>query len=415
MHGSDKKRVLAAISKLGGTVTAADIAVDTGLSPDAATHELNVIAGETGGRLQVSQTGGIAYSFQPGFAGRYLLRGCRLFVERIVHRATTIAYSLVRMSFGLGLLLSLGIIAIILSPSVIEDLVDTGISMLLSGGGGKKTTSKSSQKTRAKKDAKSGTTRDKMRRDIVLLLEKCFSFLFGDADPTVELDEKRWHEIGMLIRSNNFALVADQLAPFTGSNDDSAVLPVLIHFNGKPEVTDSGNIIYVFSALQSVSATTKAQERRSEFFEEPRWVFSKYSEKELLLVHQLAAANFLAGWGLWIYTLVDNHWHWPPMWMAVLVLYGTAFIAWPLSRFRVIEKRNAAIASRNEQRSQLALQLHKPDERLSKKLTEAEGFKLEATPVDDGSIIYSTDKDALDQPDDLSEQFDRMGQPDSRS
>ena len=54
-------------------------------------------------------------------------------------------------------------------------------------------------------------------------------------------------------------MTAEQLAPYTGAdptNEDGA-LPALVRFNGTPEVTDDGHILYTFPALQVSAAGHK--------------------------------------------------------------------------------------------------------------------------------------------------------------
>ena len=63
----EKKIVLKAIDELGRRVTPADISAKTGLPVLAASAELNRIASETGGHLEVANTGDIAYKFDPGY------------------------------------------------------------------------------------------------------------------------------------------------------------------------------------------------------------------------------------------------------------------------------------------------------------------------------------------------------------
>ena len=54
--------------------------------------------------------------------------------------------------------------------------------------------------------------------------------------------------VAQLIRNQGGVVTAEQLAPYTGAdpkNEDGA-LPVLVRFNGFPEVTDEGFILVHF-------------------------------------------------------------------------------------------------------------------------------------------------------------------------
>ena len=80
-------------------------------------------------------------------------------------------------------------------------------------------------------------------------LESVFSFLFGDGNPNYNLEEKRWQDIGAVIRNNQGAITAEQIAPYldnvTSLNQETEdyILPVLARFNGYPQVSPEGNLI----------------------------------------------------------------------------------------------------------------------------------------------------------------------------
>src|SRR6516162_5472934 len=230
---AEKSEVIAAITKLGGSVTAADVATETGLSPDRATQNLNLIASETGGRLQVSKDGNIAYSFQPGFAGKYLSHGLQLIVLNVLKRVFQIGYFLLRISFGLGLMLSLGVVLLFTMPSLLGDIFSAEIGGLFGKEGKKKTRKKASSKAQSEQL----TVRAKASSQFKTLSDfslKCFSFLFGDGNPNEHLDDERWRLIARKIRAKGYAVTSDELSPYTGKkpDDEDAVLPVLVRFVG---------------------------------------------------------------------------------------------------------------------------------------------------------------------------------------
>mmetsp|Transcript_11833 Transcript_11833/g.17387 ORF Transcript_11833/g.17387 Transcript_11833/m.17387 type:complete len:395 (+) Transcript_11833:817-2001(+) len=108
-------------------------------------------------------------------------------------------------------------------------------------------------------------------------LESTFSYIFGDGDPNNGLEEKRLQLAANVIRENNGAVTAEQLAPFCdeipepnlGSDspyvDEAFVLPIVTKLGGEPRVTDDGDIIYVFDDLQvSVATSDSSRSVRSE-------------------------------------------------------------------------------------------------------------------------------------------------------
>ncbi len=91
--------------------------------------------------------------------------------------------------------------------------------------------------------------------------------MFGDGNPNARLKEDRWQYIAQLIRANGGVVTAEQLAPYTDADpkNEDGVLPVLVRFDGRPEVTDSGNIVYLFPSLQ-ISAATAQQSGLPPFY-----------------------------------------------------------------------------------------------------------------------------------------------------
>lgn len=96
--------------------------------------------------------------------------------------------------------------------------------------------------------------------------ESVFSYIFGDGNPNLGLEERRLSLAAEMIRRNNGAVTADQLAPYADSPDpdesddayvdESFVLPLVTQLNGEPQVTEDGDIVYVFQDLQ-VSASSQ--------------------------------------------------------------------------------------------------------------------------------------------------------------
>lgn len=103
-------------------------------------------------------------------------------------------------------------------------------------------------------------TPDRPRRDPeeMGLLESIFSYVFGDGNPNQGLEEQRLQLVAQMIRDNNGAVTAEQLAPYcdapdpdssstTSSDrqyiDESFVLPIVSQLDGQPRVTEEGDIV----------------------------------------------------------------------------------------------------------------------------------------------------------------------------
>jgi hypothetical protein len=94
-------------------------------------------------------------------------------------------------------------------------------------------------------------------------LESVFSYVFGDGNPNVGLSERQLSLAADYIRSQGGAVIAEQLAPFlaepppTQSSsayvNEGFVLPIVTQLNGEPQVTENGDIVYVFDELQTTT------------------------------------------------------------------------------------------------------------------------------------------------------------------
>lgn len=407
---AEKKKVIEAIGELGRRVTAADVATKTGLPLLTVNRTLNEVASETGGHLQVGTTGDIAYSFHPGFSQAYLAQGITLAFAKAAKFIWQLAFYLLRISFGVILILSLIFIVTII------------LTFFLRGG----------DRRRDYDDDPGGFGFSHMIFDYIVIRDmlawstasrpvvyqydrptvrrqhhsnfflNCFSFLFGDGNPNEGLDEKRWQLIAKAIRKNNNVMTAEQLAPYTGADpkDEDAVLPILVRFNGNPEVTEKGNIVYVFPEMQT-GAATAFDTAPPAYLQEFPWRFTNMTPGALAPVILVASLNFGLAWLLWGFLAAG-----PPTGilkvMNVLVIYGTLFIAIPLARLGINFFRNQRIQERNLKRYQLAQITANPEPELATKLLEAERYKLRTQKLTEDKIVYTTERDTLEQDFDAS-------------
>jgi hypothetical protein len=237
----------------------------------------------------------------------------------------------------------------------------------------------------------------KVRRDSNFLLD-CFSFLFGDGDPNNHLEERKWHVVAEAIRARNGVITNDELAPYTGANpkNEDGALPVLVRFDGKPEVTDTGNIVYTFPSLQ-VKASNSQDRNIPKLLEEFDWPFTNAPAESLLPVYILASVNFLGSWWLLMHeTTIRPLFALAPL-ISFLVFYGTAFVTVPLVRWLVLLYLNTRIDKRNAERKTYANLLSNPTKELGVKLDEAKQFQIKDKQITKEEIVYSTEKDLLDQ------------------
>ena len=415
--------IMKAVEHLGYRVTVADIAAQTGLDLYSAQQGLLVLASDAGGHLQVSQGGEIAYQFPRNFRAILRSKFLRLQLQQWWEKIWKILFYLIRISFAIALLVSIilifvAIALILIAVNSSRDSDDRGDS-----GGGivflphfwfgpdffwifyPDYDSPSYQHRRREKPQ-------------LNFLEAVFSFLFGDGNPNANLEARRWQEIATAIRNNGGAVVAEQIAPYLDNlgsgyakEYEDYMLPVLTRFNGYPEVSPEGQIVYRFPELQVMARSQTPQPVQS-YLKELPWRFSQATSGQVMLsiglgvlnfVGALVLGNLLAGGtvaaqlGGFVAFVQSIYW--------LLLGYGTAFLAVPLIRYFWIGWRNSKIAKRNEQRQQRAIMLNQADADLQKKIAYARQFATE-TVINREDLAYTTETDLIEQELEQSKQID---------
>lgn len=242
-------------------------------------------------------------------------------------------------------------------------------------------------------------------------LEAIFSFMFGDGHPNSNLEERRWQLVGAVIRQHQGVVVAEQIAPYlddfrSASNShqdyEDYMLPVLIHFNGRPTVTEDGHLVYQFPDLQTTVNQDKIKDIPP-YLEEKKWVFSVASSGQILGAIGLGFINLI---GVLILgdLLIEYATIFPPSsWIRFIQLiypilwgYALAYLMIPLIRYSWIQWQNEKIGRRNLQRSQRTLKLTEPNSILEHKLNQARQFAGQNL-ISPDQIVYTTEEDLLEQ------------------
>ncbi|MES1023220.1 hypothetical protein ABN584_09995 [Gloeocapsa sp. BRSZ] len=417
--------IMQAVEQLGYRVTVGDVATQSGLNVSLAQQGLLTLASEAGGHMQVAESGEIVYQFPKNL--RTVLRNkfWRLRLQAWWQSVWRILFYLIRISFGIVLLLSIAIIFLsifIIISTTNRDNDDRGNH---SGGGMvymphfwigpnwywflyPDYDTRYQQRRREKNELN--------------FLEAIFSFLFGDGNPNANLEEQRWQSIATVIRNNSGAVVAEQIAPYLddigsgyAQEYEDYMLPVLTRFNGQPAVSPQGHLVYHFPELQ-VSAAQQRSRAVAPYLQESLWRFSAASSGQIALAAGLGLLNFVGAVFLG-YLLADGaiaaelgglvafaqgiYW--------LLLGYGTAFLAVPLVRYFWIKGRNRRISDRNRQRQLRAGTLANPDATLQQKMSYAQQFGAN-TVITQEDLIYSTETDLLEQEVERSDKLDAQWQ-----
>jgi hypothetical protein len=412
--------IMKAVEQLDYRTTIGDLAAHVGMDVRLAERELLALASEAGGHLQVAQSGDIVYQFPQNFRAVLRQKFFRLQLQQWWEKIWRILFYLIRISFGIILIVSIVLIFVtifIILSSLNRDGDNRSSGNSRSGGGiffmphfwwGPDLfwffdPNYRSYQQRRQQRVSSGD------RDEMNFFEAVFSFLFGDGNPNANLEERRWQEIAATIRNARGAVVAEQIAPYLDDlgadydrENEDYMLPVLTRFNGRPEVSPDGQIVYHFPELQ-VRASRTQNRSTSDFLQEFRWQFSHASSGQIVLASGLGGVNivgalmlgYLLRGGAIASTLgglvafvASIYW--------LLLGYGVAFLGVPLIRYFWIQWRNEKIERRNQERQSRAIALNQASPELHKKLNYAEKFAAETT-IDSQDLAYTTETDLVEQ------------------
>jgi hypothetical protein len=433
--------VMQAVEKLDYRATVGDVASQAGIEISTAERGLLALASETGGHLQVSDDGEIAYQFSQNF--RTVLRNkyWRLRAQELLSKIWETVFYLIRVSFGILLIVSLILIAIAILIIVTALLFSNrdgennnnrrggsgGLIMLpfrifyfpdlfwfFSPGYSRNRYYQQSRPARPGRPQRQRSGDD----DDMNFLEAVFSFLFGDGNPNANLEEQRWQAIATVIRNNRGAVIAEQVAPYLddlGSGYDreyeNFMLPVLTRFNGRPQVSPDGEIVYHFPELQ-VTAAEQGTKPVASYLKEAKWQFSNASQGQLTMAAGLGALNFVLA--IVLAALLQDQALVAELGGLVafvnvlfpfLFAYGTAFLGVPLIRYFWLKGRNRKVEQRNEMRQEQAVALNQRTPQLQSKLAYAQQFANQ-TIVNRDNLAYTTEKDVLEQEADNSDKID---------
>jgi hypothetical protein len=417
-----------AIADLGYRVTLGDVAVQAGLEVNDARKGLLALAADTGAHLQVAESGDVVYQFSQNFRTILLKRSLQLRLQTWGRQIWRGIFYLIRISFGVALLVSIALIlmtiALILIAYSSRQGGDERDERRSSGGmiwipqfwlGGDwwwifvpDFESRRDQHQRSRRE-------DASRMNF---LEAVYSFLFGDGNPNADLEERRWQAIATVIRNHQGAVVAEQITPYledlgTGYSQEfeDYMVPVLLRFDGRPEVSPQGALIYHFPELQT-TATQQSQKSVPAYLQEQFWRFSQASSGQMLGVIGLGGLNFIGA--LLLGSLFEDRQiiaelgglvafvhsiYW------LLLSYGTAFVVIPGIRYFWLQRRNQAITLRNQERYQRTITLTDANPTLQEKLAYAHQFAAE-TVLHREQMIYTTEKSLIEQESDRSDRLD---------
>jgi hypothetical protein len=253
---SEYQKIITALKRRKKGATAADICAATALPLVAVSELLPKAADEYSGHLQVTQSGEILYHFPNGFKSRF--RGLSVALKKAAQKilffikiASVYLFKIwiTVMLIGYFLLfMALALASVFLSAAG------------KSSGRGRKGGSFNiglfnliwrlwfySELTRPKNSY--GRKKNNSNRS---LQKSIFSFVFGDDDPNKNWNEQEKKAIISYIQANSGVISLVEYMSFTGKSGVEAetdIISFCSKYEGSPEVTDEGTIVYRFDKL----------------------------------------------------------------------------------------------------------------------------------------------------------------------
>ncbi len=399
--------LLQSIERLQYQATPGEFAVQAGLPLATVERDLQQLAIAVGGHLQVATTGEIVYKYPSNFRTILYNKSVWLQVKKYTDFMWKVAFYLIRVSFGLALLASLSIVVLTILiftiATMLSDNDGGGIDFgdWGSGGGGSSSWGGTWWYFDWGGSSTPAETVDPIEKEKKQLnfLGAVFSFLFGEANPNANLEELRWRSIGQVIRKNQGAITAEQVAPYLEEalpQSEDHILPVLVRFNGIPEVSEIGDIVYRFPDTQTIAKQRKFK-HLPPYLQEKSRRFSGATSEQVGLICALGALNFAgiffigallkgaAAFGF--LALVGSIY-------SLLAVYAVGFVTIPVIRLLWLQWTNRKINTRNEKRRQRLTWLHSED--ATRKLGFAEQFQVQRT-LSETDMVYNTEEDLLEQ------------------
>jgi hypothetical protein len=308
LKGSDSRayqKIVNAFRKRQSSAAAADIVAATALPLEKVRFLLPVAADEYRGRLEVSESGEILYSFPRGFTSRY--HGFSVFVNRAGKKSLKILGIACSRIFKIWIMLMLvgyfALFMLIALASLMLTMVAAGNSRSNNRSGNRSGNSGGgfyfagsifnlimrlwfySEISRSvnRNYGRPNGSFDKTESKKKPLHKSIYSFVFGGADPNKDWKSRERRDIIAKIQSHNGVIslpdfmTAAGLTPYEAEEE---ILSYCREFGGMPEATEEGTIVYRFDELLKTNALTEGGSHPAESYsaEPPLKRLKQFSE-----------------------------------------------------------------------------------------------------------------------------------------
>jgi hypothetical protein len=444
--------LLAWIGNRGRRCSVGEAAAGTGLALQEAEKGLLALAAEAPGQLQVAQDGTLLFVFPPALRARLLARSGRRRLQALLQGALRLAARLIRLSFGLVLVVVTTLVVCCLLVLLIvrlftsDDGDDAGLA-LLEGLAQVPLSLLDLLASGIRAPAREGSASITPQQLWSLLwdlpgegaappslgfLSAVFSILFGDGDPNARLEPLRWRRIAAFLRLHGGVVIAEDLAPLLDLPDcpedpdqrrdlaDAAMLPVLLRFDGRPEVSEHGDLIHRFPSLPASAAVDGMPARAALPGSPPAGPVPPLRERTFRFSRAGARQRFAYGIAVGALLVLS-----PSLlaitpaglpivgWLArFAIVYALLLLLFPLLRLPLQSWRNRAIAARNARRLAWAQAARRPGLLLSRRRAAAHRLRAAQPPPAAPQVIYDSGRDLLEQTfDSLAEGGDPPSSP----
>lgn len=212
--------------RAGQPVIASDVASMAGVSLQQAKKDLTLLASITQGDIAVSKDGDLIYSFPTNVKSVLTERSLQYKTLQTFQKVWPALFFGIRVSFGVTLVASLvAIFSTIFFISTASNSSEDNRRDNRSGGGmrmgggfnywfGPSPFDVFYYRPYGYYGVYGKGNQEVSSPDEMGFLESIFSYIFGDGDPNQQLEQRRLQYASQMIRENNGAVTAEQLAPF---------------------------------------------------------------------------------------------------------------------------------------------------------------------------------------------------------
>jgi hypothetical protein len=254
------QKIVTSLKRRKKGATAADICAATALPLASVNELLPKAADEFSGHLRVTQSGEILYYFPDGFTSRY--RGLNAALKKAAGKISVFIKTVSVYLFKIWIMAMLAGYFILFMALALASVFLSAAGK--SGGrGGKRGGSVNfglfnlifrlwfySELTRPRYGYQRGYV--KQDREKRPMHKAIFSFVFGEDDPNKNWEDQKYKAVISYIQANRGVISIAEYMAFTGENSleaETGIISFCSKFEGSPEVTEEGAIVYRFDKL----------------------------------------------------------------------------------------------------------------------------------------------------------------------